>query len=112
MEKAAGICVVAMLAFVAAFALGAGPVPFIYVGEVLAPEIKGLVASTAMAANWLSNSAVAASFPMAVAAFGLVPTYGVYCLLNLVAVVFLSMFMPETAGLDMHAIQQAFAGSS
>lgn len=99
--------VVAMLGFVASFALGSGPVPFMYMAEVLSPEIKGLVASVAMAGNWTCNVAVVALFPMAVAAYGLGPTYCVFVFFNIVAVVFCLLFMVETKQLSMKEIQEA-----
>lgn len=98
----------ALLAFVASFAIGCGPVPFIYVGEILAPEIKGLVASLAMAGNWATNSLVTATFPLLVAHLGLWPTYAGYSLLNLVAVALFAVFMFETRKLDMVSIQRYF----
>lgn len=98
----------ALLVFVASFALGCGPVPFMYVGEILAPEIKGLVASLAMAANWVANSIVTATFPLLVIHIGLWPTYAGYALLNLAAVALFAAGMPETRKLDMVTIQEFF----
>lgn len=98
----------ALLAYVASFAMGCGPIPFIYVGEILAPEIKGLVASIAMASNWLVNSIVTATFPIFVDQLGLWPTYAGYSILNLVAVALFASFMPETRRLDMATIQGYF----
>lgn len=108
LKKAAGTSVLALLVFVASFAMGCGPVPFMYVGEILAPEIKGLVASLAMAANWVANSIVTATFPLLVTQVGLGPTYAGYTLLNLVAVALLAAGMPETRKLDMEIIQEFF----
>lgn len=83
-----------------------------YVGEILAPEIKGLVASLAMAANWITNSIVTATFPLLVAQLGLVPTYAGYSLLNLVAVALFAALMPETRKLGMMTIQRYFMDSA
>lgn len=105
--NAAQVIVVAMLGFVASFALGAGPVPFMYMSEVLSPSIKGFVASAAMAVNWACNVAVVALFPMAAEAFGLGATYGVFVVFNVVAVLFCVFFMVETKQLSMREIQEA-----
>jgi uncharacterized membrane protein len=100
----------ALLTYVASFAMGCGSVPFIYVGEILAPEIKGFVASLAMAANWVANSIVTATFPLFVAHIGLWSTYAGYSVLNLVAVALLVTFMQETRKLDLIDIQLYFKG--
>jgi hypothetical protein len=108
--QAARVSVLALLTYVASFAVGCGPVPFIYVGEILAPEIKGIVASLAMAANWVANSIVTSTFPLFVAHIGLWTTYAGYSVLNLVAVAVFVSFMPETRRLELFEIQRYFMG--
>jgi hypothetical protein len=105
-ERAASICVLAMLSFVAFFAIGSGPVTWVYLSEILPNEIKGVVASAATAINWASNSAIAATFPLAVTEYGLGQTYMVFALLNIVAVFFGLSYMVETKLLHMDEIQR------
>jgi MFS family permease len=101
---AAPVCVVCMLTFISFFAIGAGPVTWIYVGEVLPPEIKGIAGSLATAANWGSNSCIAAFFPAAVSQFGLAPVYCAFAVFNALAVWFGSALMLETKQLHLHLI--------
>lgn len=107
LEKMAQVELVAMLGFVASFGLGSGPVPFMYMSEVLSPDIKGLVASVAMAGNWTCNVVVVGLFPMAAAAYGVAPTYCVFVVFNIVAVAFCLFVMVETKQLSMKEIQEA-----
>jgi len=46
---------VALLVFVLFFGLGAGPIPWIYLPEVLPDEIKGRGASLGTCLNWVSD---------------------------------------------------------
>lgn len=55
---------VAVLLFVACFAVGLGPVPFIMASELVGPEAVGATQSWALAANWISTFVVAQFFPM------------------------------------------------
>ncbi|BCS22084.1 putative MFS glucose transporter [Aspergillus puulaauensis] len=55
---------IAVLLFVASFAVGLGPVPFIMASELVGPEAVGATQSWALAANWISTFVVAQFFPM------------------------------------------------
>ncbi|KAL3466231.1 general substrate transporter [Aspergillus heterothallicus] len=55
---------VAVLLFVASFAVGVGPVPFILASELVGPEAVGATQSWALAANWISTFIVAQFFPV------------------------------------------------
>ncbi|KAL4809949.1 general substrate transporter [Aspergillus unguis] len=55
---------IAVLFFVASFAVGLGPVPFIMASELVGPEAVGATQSWALAANWISTFIVAQFFPM------------------------------------------------
>eukprot|EP00892_Ulva_mutabilis_P006851 jgi/Ulvmu1/4538/UM002_0264.1 len=110
--SAASVLVIAMLAFVAFFAVGAGPVPFMYMSEILSPEIKGVVASAAMTTNWVCNVTVVGLFPMAARAYGLGPTYSVFVIFNGLAVLFCAFCMIETKQLSMKEIQDAMKRAS
>jgi sugar porter (SP) family MFS transporter len=52
------------LLFVACFAVGLGPVPFILASELVGPEAVGATQSWALAANWIATFLVAQFFPM------------------------------------------------
>jgi sugar porter (SP) family MFS transporter len=54
----------ASLLFVACFAVGLGPVPFILATELVGPEAVSATQSWALAANWIATFVVAEFFPM------------------------------------------------
>lgn len=55
---------IAVLLFVASFAAGLGPVPFILASELVGPEAVGAAQSWALGANWIATFIVAQFFPM------------------------------------------------
>jgi MFS family permease len=88
---------VAVLLFVAGFALGLGPVPFILASELVGPDAVGAVQSIALAANWIATFVVAQFFPIASARLhGKV--YFIFAALSAFFFVFISWFVPETKG--------------
>ena len=58
------LAVIAALLFVAFFALGLRPVPFILASELVGPKAVGATQSWALAANWIATFVVAQFFPM------------------------------------------------
>ncbi|KAJ5793461.1 hypothetical protein N7457_000060 [Penicillium paradoxum] len=55
---------IAALLFVACFAVGLGPVPFILASELVGPEAVGAAQSWALGANWIATFVVAQFFPV------------------------------------------------
>lgn len=55
---------VATLLFVACFAVGLGPVPFMLASELVGPEAVGAAQSWALAVNWIATFIVAQFFPI------------------------------------------------
>ena len=83
--------------FIAFFAAGAGPLPFIYLSEVLGAEpIKGPAASLATAVNWLLNLCVGLSFPLMLGNFGVGGSFLIYAAFNAVGAILCAALMVET----------------
>jgi sugar porter (SP) family MFS transporter len=92
---------VAVLLFVASFAVGVGPVPFILASELVGPEAVGATQSWALAANWISTFIVAQFFPMLNDALG--GRGKIYWLFAAMAGIFAGFIywrVPETKGKD------------
>ncbi|KAB2578421.1 putative mfs glucose protein [Lasiodiplodia theobromae] len=88
---------IAVVTFVASFALGLGPVPFILASELVGPEAVGATQSWALAANWIATFIVAQFFPMLKAKMG---GY-VFFIFTALAVgfgAFVALVVPETKG--------------
>lgn len=90
---------IATLCFVASFAIGLGPVPFILSSELVNPEAVGAVQSWALAANWLATFAVSQFFPMVNALLGgNGRVYYIFAGFAALFGVFIAWWVPETKG--------------
>ncbi|EXJ94814.1 hypothetical protein A1O1_03212 [Capronia coronata CBS 617.96] len=89
---------VSVLLFVAGFAFGLGPVPYILASELVGPEAVGATQSWALAANWISTFLVAQFFPVVNERLGKGVVYFVFAALAAVFFVFVSWYVPETKG--------------
>ncbi|RMJ25311.1 glucose transporter [Aspergillus sp. HF37] len=90
---------IAALLFVASFAVGLGPVPFILASELVGPEAVGAAQSWGLAANWLSTFVVAQFFPMLNDALGgRGRVYWVFAIMAVLLGGFIYGYVPETKG--------------
>ncbi|KAI4160552.1 MAG: hypothetical protein LQ342_005659 [Letrouitia transgressa] len=90
---------VATLLFVASFAVGLGPVPFILANELVGPEAVGATQSWALAANWIATFLVSQFFPIVDEALGKQgKVYYIFAAFALVLGAFIAYWVPETKG--------------
>ncbi|EAW09921.1 putative MFS glucose transporter [Aspergillus clavatus NRRL 1] len=90
---------IAVLLFVASFAVGLGPVPFILASELVGPEAVGATQSWALAANWTATFLVAQFFPVLNSALGgRGKIYWIFAVLACVLGGFIYRWVPETKG--------------
>jgi len=89
---------VSVLVFVAGFALGFGPVPFILASELVNSEAVGSTQSWALAASWISTFMVAQFFPMFNEFLGPGKVYFVFAAMAAVSALFFLTFLPESKG--------------
>lgn len=98
--------VVALLVFIAGFAMSAGPMVWTLCSEVqpLRGRDFGIACSTC--ANWVVNMAVGASFLSLLDGIGTTWTFWLYGALNLVFVALTYAWVPETSGVTLEHIEQ------
>ncbi|KAJ5561290.1 hypothetical protein N7461_000051 [Penicillium sp. DV-2018c] len=90
---------IAALLFVACFAVGLGPVPFILASELVGPEAVGAAQSWALGANWIATFMVAQFFPILNDALGgRGKVYWVFAAMAGLLGVFIYRHVPETKG--------------
>lgn len=106
---------VAILAYIAGFAMSWGPVVWVLLAEMFPNIIKGKVMAAAVAAQWLANLAVSWSFKVIDGDAGLNASlhhgfaYWLYAAMSLLAVLFVLRFVPETKGRTLESIGQLWA---
>jgi len=96
----------AICAYLAGFAVSFGPIVWIMLTEIYPEPIKGKAMSLAVAAQWIANLLVSATFPMMLgndtlnAAWNHGFAFWVYGVCGIAAAFVVMRFIPETRGVD------------
>lgn len=102
--------VFALCLYIVAFSLGFGPIPWLMVGELFAPDVKGVAGSAAGSFSWLFAFAVTKSFVNVQSAIGTGGTFFLLAGFSLVGTVFVWLVVPETKGKSLAEIQRMLGG--
>ena len=96
----------ALLVFIIGFAMSAGPIIWVICSEIfpLAGRDLGITVSTAT--NWLCNAIVGATFLTLLNVMGPAKTFWLYGGLNVMFILFLLAFVPETKGVSLEKIER------
>jgi MFS family permease len=89
---------VSVLTFVASFALGLGPVPFLLASELVPSNAVGATQSWALAVNWIATFCVAQFFPILNELMGKGEVYFIFTAFAVVFVTFIAIWVPESKG--------------
>jgi SP family arabinose:H+ symporter-like MFS transporter len=105
---------VAILAFIAAFAMALGPIPWILCSEIFPMRVRGRAMSVATFTIWTSCYIVAQTFPILndSPAVGPALTFWIYAACSLAALLFVFFMVPETKGRSLEEIEASFSGRS
>jgi len=101
---------VAIVAFVACFAISLGPVTWVMVAEIFPNEQRALAISVVGFWNSLVSATVTLIFPWELAHWGASGTFLAYGLLAVAALVFVLALGPETRGKTLEEIERSFLG--
>jgi SP family xylose:H+ symportor-like MFS transporter len=102
---------VAVVAYIAGFALSWGPVVWVLLAEIFPNPIKGKAMALAVAMQWIANLFVSWSFKVLDGNSALNEmfnhgfSYWIYGVMSFLAAVFVWRFVPETKGHSLEAIQ-------
>ena len=97
----------AIVAFIAAFAMALGPIPWILCSEIFPARIRGRAMSVATFVIWVSCWLVAWSFPMLDNSKQVGPavTFWIYALCSALGLAFVVTMVPETKGKTLEEIE-------
>jgi SP family galactose:H+ symporter-like MFS transporter len=98
------IAIASLTAYVASFALGMGPVPWLIISEIYPLEIRGRAMSLATLANWFSNFLIAFTFLDLAATLTSGGVFLLFAATGAAAILFTWKFIPETKGLALEEI--------
>nr|CAD7456329.1 unnamed protein product [Timema tahoe] len=102
--------VTSLSVFFVAYSLGYGPVPWLMMGELFLPNIKGIASSISCLLNWTLAFLVTKFFANLVAAFGTYTTFWIFAVLSAFGVLFVYFVVPETKGKPVDLIFREMNG--
>lgn len=98
--------------FIIVFSLGYGPIPWMMVGELFAPQIKGFASSLSCVLNWILAFLVTRFYSDLAIASGTHTTFWIFAGISLIGTVFVFFIVPETKGKTLDEIQKELGGSA
>ncbi|KAK4292396.1 hypothetical protein Pmani_034840 [Petrolisthes manimaculis] len=90
------IPVIALLSYILGFAVGWGPVPWVFLGEGLPSAVRGKAAAGVVAVNWASAFIITKTFGWSLTSLGPHMTFLSYAVLTTLLFAFLYPRLPET----------------
>ncbi|KAJ6640243.1 Facilitated trehalose transporter Tret1 [Pseudolycoriella hygida] len=99
------IPLVSLVLFIISFSLGYGPIPWMMMGELLAPEVKGVASSFVVLFNWTSVFIVTKTFKMMVDGWGRDYTFWMFAVVMAVGTLYGFKAIFETKGKSNAQIQ-------
>ncbi|KAF7391801.1 hypothetical protein HZH68_011344 [Vespula germanica] len=90
--------------FIISYSFGFGPIPWMMISEIFAPEIKAIVSSSACFLHWIMAFIITKTF---VNLNNTIHTYGTFWLFSLIcgiSIAFVVFFVPETKGKTLEQI--------
>lgn len=102
--------IVSMCIFIVMFSLGFGPIPWMMIGEIFAPEVKGIAGSAAGSFNWILAFVITKTFTNMRDAMGTSGAFWLFSAFSIVGTVFVFFVIPETKGKTLSEIQKLLAG--
>lgn len=100
---------VTIFIYIGGFACTWGVVLWVYVAEIFPNKIRGTATSIAVFGNWVANTIVSLTFPLMLAQLGAVATFGIYGIVNVSMVLFVSRYVFETKGVPLEKIEELYA---
>lgn len=100
---------VAVLVYIAAYGTGVGPIPWVYVGELVPSPVRSLGASIITACDALTVFSINLAFLKIINTIGLATTFLIFAALNLLIAVLVCVWIPETRGVALQDLDEVFS---
>ncbi len=102
------LILVAIVAYIAFFALSLSPLMFVVTSEIYPSHIRGTAMALSTGISWACAFLVVQFFPWMESTLGSNVTFGIFCALCLAAGLFIKFLIPETKGKSLEEIQAYF----
>jgi sugar porter (SP) family MFS transporter len=99
---------IAFAGFIIFFAYGVGGTGWLIQAEYFDTKIRGRMAAIGAIIDWLANFALIEVFPVMLSVIGLAGSMFIFSALDIIALVFVIMFVPETKGMSLEEVVRMF----
>ncbi|CAN6301924.1 unnamed protein product [Urochloa humidicola] len=106
----AGVSIAAVLAFVASFSIGMGPIAWVYSSEIFPLRLRAQGCALGTGMNRIMSGAITMSFISLYKAITLAGSFYLYSGIAAAGWVFMFFFLPETRGRSLENTEQLFGG--
>lgn len=108
----ASVPTIALIVIPMMYGFGLGPLPYVYLGELIAPNFKTFASCVTSIWSSVLAYSVLSSYPNLIATFGIIPVLFVFAGTSLLGAGFALVFLPETKCKTLEEIQDLLKGSS
>lgn len=105
-DLASGLSLASMVLYIAAFAVGLGPVFWVLVGEIFPADVRSVGSATATSVNWAANFLVSLVFLTVVDAIGQGETFWIFAVICAVGFWFTARYVPETKNREVEEVEE------
>lgn len=100
-----------IIIYTASFMMSWGPICWVLISEIFPNTIRSQAVAIAVAAQWISNFLVSATFP-SLSTWSIGGTYCIYALMSLASAVFVWRWVPETKGRTLEEMSKLWGVSA
>lgn len=106
------IPLISVIVFIISFSLGFGPIPWMMMGELFAPEVKSIASAIAVMFNWTLVFIVTKTFGSMLEVLGSDWTFWFFGICMVLCTIFVFFKVPETKGKSGAEIQIMLSGKN
>jgi sugar porter (SP) family MFS transporter len=104
-SSASWLALASLIAYIAFFAIGLGPVFWLMIAEIFPLRLRGPAMAMCTVANWSFNFLVSFTFLTLIHAIGRSETFWLYAAIGVVALAFFALKVPETKDRSLEEIE-------
>jgi MFS family permease len=105
-HSAPWVALVALIVFMASFAVGLGPGFWLMISEIFPLGVRGSAMAVCSVFNWAANFFVSYYFLQLIDAIGKTWTFGLYAVMGLLGIAFFATRVPETKNRTLEEIER------
>jgi MFS transporter, SP family, major inositol transporter len=106
------VILIFMVLFVFCMQLALNIPVWVIISEIFPLDIRGLGMGVSVLCLWVTNAIIAFAFPILVETIQIEGAFLVFVVLGLIAIAFLTKFLPETRGRSLEQLEEAFAAGN